>query len=622
MRHWVVLASLLVFAASAIVFLPAGRHGFVNWDDESYFLSNTAYRGLGGKNFAWFFTTTYMGHYQPLNWLSYAIDYSISGLNPGRLHLTQALLHGVAALLFFTLARRLTALCDSSLPPGIVTMSGAVAALLFALHPLRVESVAWASARADILATIFYLAAVLMYVRAARTSNERPLRSTPLALVVVLFICALLSKEMAVTLPAILLLLDIYPLGRLPLAPYQWTRPPARRVLMEKIPFFVIALLATINAFVAADQGVASFTTHPLRERLAQLPVSLIFYPYKTLVPTDLSPLYDYPPHFGWGHPRVWASLFALIVLTALLWLVRKRAPALVAAAIAYAVFILPVTGLTQRGMQMTADRYSYLSCLPWALMGGYLFVLCLRRRCRTTVAVTLVVLAALLYRTHTQTNIWADSITLWEHAAHLDPFNSGAFAHLGQAYETLGRHEEAIAAYKKALSLRPHHPNVQRNLGGVYNRLFRDQEAIEAYLADLADQPDRLESHYYLAVTYERVGDDQYALEHYRETLRIDPNHAAAHAALGRLFLKHGFFVEAEPRLRRALELSPEHLEALELLAKLCAETGRMNEAGAIMERAIQIARRRGDEKLVADLRQIRQQLLAAPASRPAASR
>lgn len=621
-RRRIVLWGAIVFGISVGVFLPIARHGFIQWDDQAYFVQNAEIRGWQWSNIVWFFTTTYMGHYQPLNWMSYALDYSISGLNPGRFHLTQAILHGIVASLFFVVARNLLRRCVPDEPSGVLTLSAAIAALLFSVHPLRVESVAWASARADLLASAFFLLALYAYIRAVEHSKGRAVRWNSLAPTFFLFAAALLSKEMAVTLPAILLLLDIFPFRRLPLSPRGWADPEPRRVLLEKMPFFVLSAAATINAFYAADQGVADLKTHPLGERFAQLFVSLAFYPFKTIAPTALSPFYDYPPHFGWGHPRVWMSVAAVGMVTTILWCNRRRAPALIAAATAYVVLILPVSGLTQRGAQLTADRYSYLSCLPWALIGGMLIASAWRRRPRMAAIAILILLAFLIHQTEKQINLWADSVTLWQHAVALEPYNSPGYFNLGQALETAGHHDDAIEAYKKALALRPHHPDAQRNLAAIYNRLFRNREAIEAYLADLADNPNRLESQFYLAATYERIGDDENAQKHYREALRIDPKYIDAHVALGRLFLKHGYLAEAEARLRHALDVNPGHIEAMQLLARCCAETNRGVEADQLMDRAIREARRRGDEKGVAELRRTRQQLKAVPASRPATSR
>lgn len=615
------IAGFVAVAAAIGVFLPAARYGFVNWDDEYNFTTNAAFRGLKLSNFIWFFTTDHMGHYQPLNWLSFGIDYSISGLSPGRFHLTQIILHGIAAILVFALARRLLQIANPDFGPNVLTFSSLVAALLFAIHPLRVETVVWLSARTHILATIVYLSAILIYLRAYVRSPGHSTSPRTLVTVGLFFLAALLCKEMAVTLPVILLILDIYPLRRLPASPRQWTSPQARRIIAEKIPYFILSLAATVAAFVAAKEGATSLTSHPLSRRFAQLPYAIIFYLEKSLVPVQLSPLYDFPPRFGWSHPRVWGAVGILALLAVIVWRLRRRFPALAAAFAAYVVLVLPISGLTQRGPQLTADRYSYLSCLPWALIGGYLFALGGLRRPALSISTAIATLAALAYRATDQIPLWADSITLWEHAAELDPANSAAFANLGQAYEARGRHDDAINSYNRALALRPHHPNVQRNLGGVYNRLYRNDEAITAYLADLADNPDRLESHYYLAITYERTGDDEKAVKHYRETLRVDARYADAHVALARLFIKHGYLSEAEPRLRRALELNPHHLEALERLARLCGRTHRSDDAERFLRRAVEEAEHRGERELADRLRQAHHEIVGRAASRPATS-
>src|SRR5574341_654274 len=241
--HWLypLAAALLTFA----VFSPALHNGFIDWDEGSLLLGNRHYRGLGWDQIAWMFTTRLMGHWMPLNWISFGLDYTLWGMNPLGYHLTNVVVHAVNAAVFYAVALRLLAL---ALPErltadgGRLRLGALAAALLFSLHPLRVESVAWITERRDVLSGLFYLLAILAYLRyceARMTGRRRWPR--PYWAAVALCGLAVLSKAIAVSLPVILLLLDIYPLRRLGVGPGGWTGPSARRVWLEKLPFAALA---------------------------------------------------------------------------------------------------------------------------------------------------------------------------------------------------------------------------------------------------------------------------------------------------------------------------------------------------------------------------------------------
>ena len=269
-----------------VVFLPAIHFGFTNWDDPANYVNNPSFRGLSARHFGWFFTTYHMGHYQPLNWVTYALDYRVSGLDPRRFHLTQILLHALAVLCVYTLIRDLLALFTRSASPGAICASAALAAALFAVHPLRVESVVWLSARTDLLATLFGCCSVMAYLRYVVSSRTIWWWGALLS-----FVLALLSKEMAVTVPVVCLILK----WRLEMRTRveKDSRPFWRSTIRELLPFLVFALAAGINAIFAAGDSLGRPGSHA--ERAAQTTYSLIFYLYRTLVPVHLSPLYEFP---------------------------------------------------------------------------------------------------------------------------------------------------------------------------------------------------------------------------------------------------------------------------------------------------------------------------------------
>src|SRR5437870_4890194 len=308
------VAALLV-AAVSVCFLPALGSQFVLWDDDMNFTDNPSYRGLSASHLRWMFTTLYGGHYQPLSWLTLGLDYTIWAMNPTGYHLTNLLLHAASALLVY---RMIVALV-----PGVGARAALAGALLFAIHPLRVESVAWATERRDVLSALFYLATVLGYLRLVQAKRDgRPWRGW-LAASVGCFLLSLLSMAWGITLPLVLLALDVYPLRRLV------RRRDAVPLLLEKIPYAALALGGAVLAQLASNQVPAKRTLaqHGLVERAAQAAYGLVFYLWKTLVPIRLSPVYLLEQTLRPTAPRYLASAAIVVGVTAAAVLLRRRAP-------------------------------------------------------------------------------------------------------------------------------------------------------------------------------------------------------------------------------------------------------------------------------------------------------
>ena len=384
----------LVALLAVLVFLPGVFGTFVNWDDERNFLQNADYRGLGWPQLRWMLTTSHMGPWAPLTWVTLGADYLLWGMNPRGYHVTSLLFHAGGATLFLLVARRLLA-AGLGTPPhpalsptgaegaaapsplredgggeGAAIRIGAVgAALLFALHPLRVESVVWITERRDVVSGVFYLLTVLAYLAAVgRRAAGRGLGGfywTSLGC----FVLAVLSKSMVVSLPVVLLILDVYPLGRLG-GRAGWTGAAARRVLAEKIPFLLVAAAGAAVAFLALRPwgNLLSLGDFGPAQRAAVSVYGLAFYLWKTLVPIGLSPLYALPRSVDpLALPFVFSGVVVL-ALSAAAVIMRRRWPWLAAAWSAYVVTALPVLGVFQNGPQIAADRYTYLPVLGWAL--------------------------------------------------------------------------------------------------------------------------------------------------------------------------------------------------------------------------------------------------------------
>jgi hypothetical protein len=443
---WALAPPALVVLVTIVAFLPALGAGFVNWDDPENFLRNPAYRGLDGTHLRWMLSTFHMGVYIPLTWLTLAADHALWGMDPRGYHATSVLFHAGVALAFYFLSLRLLRLgVGPQARGGDLRLGAAAVALLFAVHPLRAESVAWVTERRDLVSGLLAVLCVIAYLRSA---EREPADRRWYWLAVLLFLGALLGKVIAAMIAPVLVVLDLYPLRRLGGA-RGWR---VRRVWLEKLPFLALAAAASAVAFAAVH---ADSYLHPLAEMSLgfRLMLSLYggaFYLLKTAWPVGLSPLYQLPLVVTWGHLAIVAAGTVLAVAA------RRRWPAFAAAWVAYLVILFPVAGLFHNGPQAAADRYSYLSCMSWAVLagagvaraGGVAWRAALAR------AAAAVAITALGILTWQQAGIWRDGVSLWSHAVAVNPASRSAHSKLGEAYAQAGRRPEAIAHYGEALRL------------------------------------------------------------------------------------------------------------------------------------------------------------------------
>jgi len=378
------------------------------------------------------------------------------------------------------------------------------AALFFALHPLRVESVAWVTERRDVLSTFFFLLALIAYLRAVGQGPVWRTRSYWLALAA--FALALGSKSITTSLPIILLILDLYPLRR-------W-RGAWRARLAEKAPFALLSLIASVVAMVAVRSGGSASTLAELGvwPRLAISAYSLVFYLRKTLVPIGLSPLYELPADFNPLTPVYLVSAAGVIAISAAAVAVLRRSPWLSAAWASYLLMVLPVTGLVQNGPQIAADRYTYLPCLPFAILVG----LAVAFVCRWAwaLAAPAVALALLAILTVFQIGIWRDAEALWTHALAVSP-SAIAYSSMGVVLDEQGKPQEAVAHFDEALRINPRLAHAQNNWGIALARQGKWQDAIAHYEEALRLNPGYTEARLNLAVALERLGRHAEAQQH-----------------------------------------------------------------------------------------------------------
>lgn len=585
------LLPALIIAATFTAFLPALSNGFVDWDDDKILLDNPNYRGLGAAGLRWMFTTFYMGHYQPLTWLTFAVDHALWGMNPTGYHLSGIALHAINAALLYCIALRLFSIASSTATGAIPHMTGAaVAALLFALHPLRVESVVWATERRDVLSGCFFLATLLCYLRAATAAGDR---RAWLGGAVAFYLLSLLAKASGITLPLVLVLLDIYPLKRWSAA--NRADSIARKIRREKIPFFALALFFAAVALAAQRESgiLRGFSAYPISNRLAQAAYGLCFYLWKTIAPAGLSPLYQLPIRFDPLAPRFVLSAAAALAISVCLYRLRRRWPAGASAWVYYCAMLAPVLGFAQSGPQLVADRYSYLACLGWALLAGAAVFYSARsggRAFKLAVAASAVIVAVLGTLSWRQTHFWRDTETLWRRALAVDPDTSLAHNNLGMTLAGRGELDEAAAHYRRALALDPVYANGYVNLGLVHLKRGDIEGAASEFRRAIEIDPRAMLGYFNLGIALAKKNDFGGAAAEFRKAIELRPDLPQARFNLGMALALGGDLPEAREQFARAVDLDPDYAAAHYELAEILTRLGRSDEGRAHYRRALEL--------------------------------
>jgi tetratricopeptide (TPR) repeat protein len=603
-RRLVAVVAIGVAAVAFAAFLPTLASDFVDWDDHDVLVENEHFRGLGPEQLRWMLTTNHWGHYQPVTWLTYGADFVIWGMNPLGYHLTNNLFHAANAVLVFLVAMRLlgSALAlparrpapdAGAAPPGIV-LASALVALFFGLHPLRVESVAWATERRDLVSAFFLLLTILAYLRAA--ASARPARW--LAAALALYLLSMLSKVGGAPLPIVLLVLDWHPLRRLPADPRRWLAGPALRALLEKIPFLAIAIgFAIVTITQQEDRWLIPWDVHDFQSRTAQALYGLAFYAWKTLWPAGLLPLYEIHYPLRLTDPAMMAAAIAVLAWAAAAIALARRWPAILAAILCYGATIGPLLGYFQNGPQIVADRYSYLSTLgiPLLLAGAVLAIHARGRlapRARGAVlaaaALVLVVLGALTWR---QCLVWRDSKALWGYLVERAPDSSFANNSYGSLLQGEGRAEEALPYLRASVAIDERNRNAWLNLWNALEDLGRDGEFVEACEAAL-DVPDgyiragalyRLGNRAYAAGEFERAAELFGRSASFQDAASRDA-YPGARRALALALARSGRFADAIPHFERAIALEQEPIQSKIDLALTLDRAGRRSDAIAVL--------------------------------------
>ncbi len=558
---------IVLIIATLAVFWQAHQFDFINFDDPVYVTENAHLQsGISAEGIGWAFSTTYAEFWHPLTWLSLLLDYQLYGLNAGGYHVTNVILHILSTLLLFWLFNRMT---------GAIWKSAFVAAL-FALHPLRVESVAWIAERKDVLSMFFGMLTICLYVYYTEKTNIKRY-----LLVLFSFVCALMSKSMVVTLPVLMILLDYWPLGRF--QPGKITNNPAsvtqvhakkkkhktekkeltekastvknRKLpetkivgiiplwqLWEKTPFFILSAVFSVVTIYA--QRPMFTDEHPVAARLANAPVSVVRYLGNTFWPHDLAMFYPFSDKLSpW---LVWGSTLLIILISFAVIIAWKKLPFLFVGWSWYFITLIPVIGIIRSTSHSMHDCYTYLPSIGPAIMLAWGIPLLFSNEesyKNIIFPVSIAVLAVLSVITWHQCSYWKNDISIFGHTVQVTKNNSMFHNNLGTALFYQGRVLESLDQYKEAIRIAPHDFGAYSNRGSVYARLGQYQNAIEDFNKAINLKPSKDTEVYYNSRgdVYLKTGQYQLATDDFNKAISLNPDYTDAYINRAIAYLSRG---------------------------------------------------------------------------------
>ncbi len=583
-----VVFGVAIAAITLLVYLPVCFHDWIFFDDPAYVLDNSIVRqGITWAGFKWAFVGWHASNWHPLTWLSHMADCQFLGLNPGGQHLVNALFHAANSGLLFVLWNRLT----RAQWPSVVV------ATLFAWHPLHVESVAWIAERKDVLSMFFGLLTLLAYVRYTEKSKLDYVAA------LVFFALGLLAKPMLVTLPFLMLLLDVRPLGR-----WRVTEPGAQNslrlaLLLEKLPFLVLSIVSCVVTVLAQRQeAVASLKQYSLGFRFENALVSYAGYLGKLVWPAHLSIFYPMPEHMPIVAVLVAVAALVLAAITVLAWFWRKTNPCVLVGWLWFLGTLLPVIGIVQVGNQAMADRYTYLPSV--GLFVAVVFGMASVQRgffARAMPVIVPLVLLSCMAVTERQLSYWQNTKTLFDHALAVTAHNGPAHMMLGVWFEHSGQPDEALREYQRALGCdysltlqvaggekRRLATHAQLLEGQSAERSGRIEEAVGHYQAALRLDPILVEAWNNLGNLQDELGKPDEALSSYQSAEQLAPQSPVVHENLGTQFLRLGRFEKAQQEYGKASQLAPADPRPFYLTGKAWLRQGQSEKAAAEFENAL----------------------------------
>jgi Flp pilus assembly protein TadD len=555
---WQILIALVIVIVTVAVYWRVGGNGFIAFDDDMYILNNAKVRaGLTLEGIRWAFSSVSMANWHPLTWISHMADVQMFGLNPRGHHLVSLLLHVANGLLLFRLLLAMTG--------GL--WQSAFVALLFAVHPLHVESVAWAAERKDVLSTLFFLLTLSSYHRYVVSPG-----AGRMAVALSMFILGLMAKPMLVSLPLLLLLLDYWPLGRFASASEHGLalgagldRNRVSMLIREKFPFLGIAFCSCIITFLAQKHGdaVLSLAKAPFPYRIANAVTAYATYILKTFWPTKLAILYPLPDSISF-----WAMAWSVLLLggiSAAVYRYGRQLPFLPVGLLWFLVTLVPVIGLVQVGVQSHADRYTYIPQIGLFIIiawGGAEFIKRFRGLATVLTVAGITAIIALSVLTWSQLVYWKNSEELFTHTLGVTSDNVKIETLLGNVLSDVGRDDEAISHYREALRILPTFDVAHVRLAVVLVKRGQIDEAIYHNLEALKSRPDYGTAHNNLGMALALKGNLQEAEVHFGEAVRLAPDNVDFRINLGMVLSDLGKRAEALRVYREAQGMDPANRE------------------------------------------------------------
>lgn len=568
-------ASLVTF----IVYLSSLSHEFVEWDDAQYVVENPYIRSLNMSFLKWAFSSFHASNWHPLTWISHAMDYAIWGLNPLGHHLTNVILHAAnTCAVVFLIMGLVKAAQDrirgdeSRMDERGTLITAGVAGLLFGLHPLHVESVAWVAERKDLLCAFFYILSLMAYTKYAHAGSNETSRQGALVpfwdkrylLSLGFFILALLSKPMAVSLPAVLLILDWYPFGRIRSLASFW------KSVVDKLPFIVLGLGSSVLTILAQRAGgaIVPVESAPLSTRLLVAGKSLAVYLWEMVWPFNLSPFYPYPIAVSLLSWRYLLAIAVLIGISTSCMIMARRQRAWIALWGYYVITLIPVIGIVQVGRQAMADRYTYLPSLGPFLIIGLASAWIFRKVVSASqqhplvrpagAVLALLMIFSMAFMTIGQMDIWQNSIRLWSHVIAQRPERIQlAYYYRGLAFENTGQPERAIEDYNAAIALDPNFRDAFMGRGTALEEIGRLDSAVEDLDRAIALGP-KYEAYFNRGVTLEKMGRINEAILDYLSAIALDPSRYYPYLAAARSYGKVAAFDKAIEFFTKCISMNP----------------------------------------------------------------
>ncbi len=598
--------SIVTFA----VYLSALQNEFIVWDDDLYVYENFHIRSLNPAFFRWAFFDFHASNWHPLTWISHALDYAVWGLNPMGHHLTNNILHSVSAfVVVFLIIRLLDVVKVRTIQSGqsgflddrTIMITAGVTGFLFGLHPVHVESVAWVSERKDLLCALFFLLSIMAYTKYAgsqgagvrgqgsESNNKHYLLSLGF------FILALLSKPMAITLPAVLLLLDWYPLERVR------SFKAFRDAIVEKLPFIALSLASSILTVLAqrAGNALASVEAAPLSMRVFVGVKSLASYLWKTVLPVNLIPFYPYPKDVSFLSLEYVSSMILVSGITITCIIMAKKQRLWLLAWGYYVITLLPALGIVQVGSQSMADRYMYLPGLGPFLIIGLMSAWAWARINRLdnwsltvkslSAAAAILMFISLSYLSFKQIGIWKNSVVFWSYVIEKEPERVPvAYYNRGITFEKIGQSDRAIEDYNKAIALKPSYYEAYNNRGLSFQKMGLLDKAIKDLEVAMAMNPSSPEAYNNLGKIYRKTGQFDRAMENYNRAIALNPLYHEAYYNRAIVYEKTGRLDAAIENYNKAIVLNPSYYEAYNNLGVLYGNAGLFDKAIENISKAI----------------------------------